>query len=72
MATSIVQGLSLTADAQSSSSAKILPVDVYGAQESTTTFQVAEGIAAGYSEKHSAKPREAEVAVRSGLAVQTK
>lgn len=46
MAASIVQGLSLTADGQKSSSVKILPVDVYGAQESTTTFQVAEGIAA--------------------------
>ncbi len=44
MAASIVQGLSLALDDRASSSMKILPVDVYGAQSSTTTFQVAEGI----------------------------
>lgn len=44
MAASIVQGLSLSLDDRSSSGVKILPVDVYGSETSTTTFQVAEGI----------------------------
>lgn len=45
MASTIMRGVSLTAE-NGQTSAKILPIDVYGSRESTTTYDVARGIAA--------------------------
>jgi hypothetical protein len=46
MAETILQGLSTTAQDAQGSKVRILPVDVYGTRDSTTTFDVARGLAA--------------------------
>jgi hypothetical protein len=45
MAEAILQGLCAVATPNAETSVRILPVDVYGNSEATTTYQVAEGIA---------------------------
>ena len=47
MAMSFLHGLALISEPDQESSVRILPVDVYGAQEVTSTFQLAAGIVAG-------------------------
>ncbi len=49
MASTILRGISITTDS-GSTSAKILPVDVYGTRESTSTYDVARGIAKAVQE----------------------
>jgi hypothetical protein len=44
MAETILQGLSAVETGKTDTSVRILPVDVYGDSETTTTYQVAEGI----------------------------
>jgi hypothetical protein len=44
MASAIVQGLNMVMDENSTTTARILPVDVYGNSETTTSYQVAEGM----------------------------
>jgi len=46
MASAILQGMSMVLEEGSATSARILPVDVYGNAETTTTYQVAEGVVA--------------------------
>jgi hypothetical protein len=46
MAETILQGLALTPQDSAGSKVRILPVDVYGSGDSTTTFDVARGLAA--------------------------
>jgi hypothetical protein len=44
MAHTVLKGVELGNDGKSESSVRILPVDVYGGDETTSTFQVAQGI----------------------------
>jgi thermitase len=44
MAETVLQALALASNTKSESNVRILPVDVYGAGENTTTFDVAKGI----------------------------
>jgi hypothetical protein len=44
MAEAILQGLSAIQSGAQASNVRILPVDVYGANEATTTYQVSEGV----------------------------
>jgi len=44
MAETILQGLSAVATGGQASNVRILPVDVYGADQETTTYQVAQGV----------------------------
>ena len=46
MAETILRGLSATLDGEQETSVKILPIDVYGQSESTSTFEVAQGVQA--------------------------
>lgn len=46
MAETIVRGMAQIADTQQGSTVRILPVDVYGGQSTTSTFDVAQGIQA--------------------------
>jgi hypothetical protein len=46
MAETIVQGLALLQQGQAGSSVRILPVDVFGNAESTSTYEIAQGICA--------------------------
>lgn len=44
MASAILQGMNMIMEDGSTTSARILPVDVYGDSETTTTYQVAQGV----------------------------
>ena len=46
MAETILRGLSASLDGEQETSVKILPIDVYGQSESTSTFEVAQGVQA--------------------------
>jgi len=46
MAETILRGLSASLDGEQETSVKILPIDVYGQSESTSTFEVARGVQA--------------------------
>jgi hypothetical protein len=46
MAETILRGLSASLDGDQETSVKILPIDVYGQSESTSTFEVAQGVQA--------------------------
>lgn len=46
MAETILRGVAITDTSSAGTNVRILPVDIYGANESTTTFDVAKGIAA--------------------------
>lgn len=50
MAETILRGIALTEDASKGTPVRILPVDVYGAREETSTFDVARGVYAAVKE----------------------